>query len=290
MNQLLGKNTKSSPFPAIPTIRIPQITPLSDQSVCAKLKARKELVAEHVEAYDEEKNNSASEKLLNSTQHNFDVLFEAIGIAYLEDNRTQRISGSTLVLSLLVVAVSASTLPEQDRRVIGGSLAETGQFPYAFDVALVILPIPVTLSVTIFPVRLPNRRQVEATFVGQQATFMGWGRFGDGTTNSDVLRFGRSQVISNLACTVSLITNTILSEHICTEGFDLSAGRGSPCQGDSGAPLTIVDADGITTLIGVFSFHSILGCDSGRAVVFTRMSAYLDWIADNSDVTIRDDF
>ncbi|XP_055531350.1 brachyurin-like [Wyeomyia smithii] len=272
---------------------------------------------------------------------------------------------STLVLSLLVVAVSASTLPEQDRRVIGGSLAETGQFPYAvglitrinilltgqcsgvllsrtailtsascvsgvqsaevvmgglrindgsesgqvrmtatqfiihngfledtenYDVALVILPIPVTLSVTIMPVRLPNRRQVEATFVGQQATFMGWGRFGDGTTNSDVLRFGRSQVISNLACTVSLITNTILSEHICTEGFDLSAGRGSPCQGDSGAPLTIVDADGITTLIGVFSFHSILGCDSGRATVFTRMSAYLDWIANNSDVTIRDDF
>ncbi|XP_053688541.1 collagenase-like [Sabethes cyaneus] len=271
----------------------------------------------------------------------------------------------TIVLCLLVVAASASTLPEHDRRVIGGSLAAAGQFPYAvglitrinillsgqcsgsllstrailtsascvsgvqsaevvmgglrindpsepgqvrmtatqfiihngylegtenFDVALVILPIPVTLSDTIRPVRLPNRRQVEASFNGQQGTFMGWGRFGDGTTNSDVLRFGRSQVITNLACTVSLVTSTILSEHICTEGFNSGAGRGSPCQGDSGAPLTIVDADGTTTLVGVFSFHSVLGCDSGRAAVYTRMSAYLDWIAENSDVVIRDDF
>ncbi|XP_055531351.1 collagenase-like [Wyeomyia smithii] len=158
-----------------------------------------------------------------------------------------------------------------------------------FDVALVVLPSAISFSDNIQPVRLPNRRQVEGSFVGQQATFMGWGRFGEGTANSADLRFGRSQVITNLACIISLPTNTILGEHICTAGMN-DAGQGSPCQGDSGAPLTVMGAEGITTQIGVFSFHSILGCDSGRAAVYTRMSSYLDWIEQNSDVEVMDDF
>ncbi|XP_055619549.1 collagenase-like [Toxorhynchites rutilus septentrionalis] len=160
----------------------------------------------------------------------------------------------------------------------------------SYDVALVELPFPVTESERIRPVRLPNRRQIQASFNGQQGTFMGWGRFGEGNSLSDVLRFGRSQVISNLACRVSLPTSQILDAHICTAGFSQNPIQGSPCPGDSGSPLTIVDADGITTQIGVFSYNSVLGCDSGRAAVFTRMSAYLDWIGENSDVVIRDDF
>lgn len=35
------------------------------------------------------------------------------------------------VLALVVAAVSASTIPERDQRVIGGSVAEAGQFPYS---------------------------------------------------------------------------------------------------------------------------------------------------------------
>ncbi|XP_053674813.1 collagenase-like [Anopheles nili] len=157
--------------------------------------------------------------------------------------------------------------------------------PDIFDVGLVRLPLPVPFSDRVRPVRLPNLRQVEATFVGQQATVTGWGRFGEGTTTSQDLRFGRSQVISTLACRINLPTNTILDEHVCTDGAN-----SSPCQGEFGAPLTIVDADGITTQIGVFSFISILGCESGRAAVHTRMSSYLTWIGQNSDVEIRDNF
>ncbi|ETN60711.1 chymotrypsin BI [Anopheles darlingi] len=157
--------------------------------------------------------------------------------------------------------------------------------PDIFDVALLHLPLPVPFSERVRPVRLPNLRQIEASFAGQQATFIGWGRFGEGTTNSDVLRFGRAQVITTLACRINLPTNTIDDAHVCTDGAN-----SSPCQGDVGAPLTIVDADGITTQIGVFSFISILGCESGRAAVHTRMSSYLTWIGQNSDVEIRDNF
>lgn len=159
-----------------------------------------------------------------------------------------------------------------------------------FDVALAVLPIPVSFTNNIRPVRLPNRRQVDAAFNGQQGTFMGWGRFGSGNTNSPVLRFGRSTIMTNIACRLNLPTNTVLDTNICTEGLNEQAGLGAPCAGETGAPLTIVDADGITTQVGVFSFNSVLGCESGRAAVFTRMSAYLTWIGENSDVEIRDGF
>ncbi|XP_001843410.2 collagenase [Culex quinquefasciatus] len=190
------------------------------------------------------------------------------------------------------LAINNPTEPGQVRMtvtqfVVHSGFEENGE---VFDVALARLPSAVSFSDNLRPVRLPNRRQVDNLFTNQQGTFIGWGRFGEGTTNSEVLRFGRSTVISNLACRLSLPTNTILDENICTNGLDSATNQASPCQGDSGAPLTVTDADGITTQIGVFSFHSILGCDSGRAAVFTRMSAYLDWIAANSDVVIRDDF
>lgn len=158
--------------------------------------------------------------------------------------------------------------------------------PEIFDVALVRLPQSVsTGSANINVVRLPNRRQVEATFVGQQATVFGWGSMGPGSDFTDDLRFARAQVISQLSCSINLPTSTILNEHVCTDG----AGN-SPCAGDYGGPLTIVDVDGQTTQIGVFSFNSVLGCTLGRPAVYTRMSSYLDWIGQNSDVIIRDDY
>nr|XP_040227156.2 collagenase-like [Anopheles coluzzii] len=169
-----------------------------------------------------------------------------------------------------------------ERFILHTSFVEGGE---NFDVALGRLPRSVSFTDRIRPIRLPNRRQVQATFAGQQGTVFGWGRFGSGISNSAELRFGRAEIITNLACRVSLPTNTIGDAHMCTDGS-----VSSPCAGDNGAPLTIVDADGITTQVGVFSFNSVLGCDAGRAAVYTRLSAYLDWIGANSDVTIRDNF
>ncbi|KAL1401459.1 hypothetical protein pipiens_001951 [Culex pipiens pipiens] len=154
--------------------------------------------------------------------------------------------------------------------------------PGIFDVALIRLPQAVT---SVRPIRLPNLRQVESTFVGQQATIVGWGSMGQGAAQSSYLRFARSPVITTLSCRTGLPTQQITDQHICT-----NSEQNSPCQGDNGGPLTITDADGITTQIGMFSFNSILGCESNRPAVYTRMSSYLNWIGDNSDVEIRDNF
>lgn len=59
------------------------------------------------------------------------------------------------------------------------------------------------------------------------------------------------------------------------------------CNGDSGGPLVVNESDGNATEIGIVSFGSSLGCESGFPGVFTRVSEYVDWIATNGNITIR---
>lgn len=50
--------------------------------------------------------------------------------------------------------------------------------------------------------------------------------------------------------------------------------------------MTIVEVDGITTQVGIVSWGSILGCGSSHTVN-TRVSEYLDWIAENTDYNLN---
>jgi len=152
------------------------------------------------------------------------------------------------------------------------------------DIALVRTSTPIQFSATVGLVRLPNRRQVEQTFENQQARISGWGSTGLGSTLQRFLRVGFGQVISQTACRVRFpATSSGLT--LCIDGSDVNF-----CTGDFGGPVTITDADQITTQIGVKSFNSPIGCTHGWPGGFTRTSMYLDWIAEHSDVVIRDDF
>lgn len=52
-------------------------------------------------------------------------------------------------------------------------------------------------------------------------------------------------------------------------------------QGDSGGPLNCQAADGRWEVHGIASFVSGLGCDTPKKpTVFTRVSAFEDWIAE----------
>ena len=62
----------------------------------------------------------------------------------------------------------------------------------------------------------------------------------------------------------------------------------SSLAGDEGSPLLLLEADGSWTQIGIFSYQFSLGCDRGWPPVYTRVTSYLDWIAANSDVVIRE--
>lgn len=59
-------------------------------------------------------------------------------------------------------------------------------------------------------------------------------------------------------------------------------------QGDSGGPLVIKDFDGNLTQVGLVSFGLSLGCENSWPSVYTRLTEFLDFIAKNSDVVIRD--
>lgn len=50
-------------------------------------------------------------------------------------------------------------------------------------------------------------------------------------------------------------------------------------QGDSGGPLNCPVEDGLWQVHGIVSFGSSRGCNTyKKPVVFTRVSAYIDWI------------
>uniref|UniRef100_A0A182NIQ9 Peptidase S1 domain-containing protein n=1 Tax=Anopheles dirus TaxID=7168 RepID=A0A182NIQ9_9DIPT len=155
------------------------------------------------------------------------------------------------------------------------------------DIALVRLSRPAILSNYIRLARLPNWRQADSQFVGQLATVAGWGALGQNAP--EILPLNNlhrvdGAVVTNTACNLQYLGG-ISDSHVC-----VSTTNGSPCQGDHGGPLTVQDADGGQTVIGVFSFVSVLGCDLDRPAVYTRLTMYLPWIEANSDVTIRIDF
>lgn len=56
----------------------------------------------------------------------------------------------------------------------------------------------------------------------------------------------------------------------------------STCQGDSGGPLAV---EGQNLLIGVTSFVSGAGCQSGGPAGFARVTSHLDWIAGHTGIS-----
>lgn len=100
----------------------------------------------------------------------------------------------------------------------------------------------------------------------------GWG---NNDPDDTVLKGLELEIISNGRCE-SKLNRIIRYSLMCTSGADKAGG----CEERGGAPLT---HNGI--LIGILSYSSYV-CDLGKPSVFTRISAYLDWIEENSDVNI----
>lgn len=54
--------------------------------------------------------------------------------------------------------------------------------------------------------------------------------------------------------------------------------------------MVIVEADNTPTLIGISSFPSGLGCNGNRATIYTRISFYLRWIQEVTNINVLNDF
>ncbi|XP_001659052.2 brachyurin [Aedes aegypti] len=151
------------------------------------------------------------------------------------------------------------------------------------DIAIVQLSRPAVLGDYVDVARLPRRYHAAFSFTGWNSTVAGWGSSGNRDNEPlplQHLHFAHGEVITNFVCGLS--HSFVREGHICT-----TTEEGGPCDGDEGGPV-YAEVDGETLLIGLHSFHysGIRGCDRGRSAVNTRVTEYLDWIGQNTDVEI----
>ena len=110
---------------------------------------------------------------------------------------------------------------------------------------------------------------------------MGWGQTisDDDHSDSDVLLEVTLPVLSNADCAVAYEKSgrerCINPGSVCA-GIE-GDGRG-PCAGDSGGPLVYFDESGDGYQIGIVSWGEASCAQPDFPVVFTRVTAYLDWI------------
>ncbi|XP_037666377.1 chymotrypsin-C [Choloepus didactylus] len=142
------------------------------------------------------------------------------------------------------------------------------------DIALIKLAEPVLLSDTIQVPCLPQEGTVLAQDYPCYVT--GWGRLWTNGPIADVLQQGLQPVVDYATCSQSDWWGTTVRDTMVCAGGD---GVISACNGDSGGPLNCQAENGSWEVHGIVSFGSSLGCNTRKKpAVFTRVSAYIDWI------------
>lgn len=155
------------------------------------------------------------------------------------------------------------------------------------DIALIGIPSPLTLTLSVQAIRLPHREQMSHTFVGSTATVSGWGEAFPGSGVQSLLRWVNVRVISNAQCRLTFGPAVVVQHVICTLGLN-NPNQGT-CGGDSGGPL-FVEENGINTLVGVVAFGAhpnIGGCSAGHPSGYMRTAHFLPWINQRSGIPIR---
>ncbi|XP_050314842.1 proclotting enzyme isoform X2 [Anthonomus grandis grandis] len=144
------------------------------------------------------------------------------------------------------------------------------------DIAILKLDRPARKSKYVIPLCLPPREARQEQFSGKRSTVVGWGTTFYGGKESTVQRQAILPVWRNEDCNQAYF-QPITSNFICA-GY--SEGGIDACQGDSGGPL-MLNWDARWIQIGVVSFGNKCG-EPGYPGVYTRVTEYLDWIAENT--------
>uniref|UniRef100_A0A3B3ZCQ1 pancreatic elastase II n=1 Tax=Periophthalmus magnuspinnatus TaxID=409849 RepID=A0A3B3ZCQ1_9GOBI len=143
------------------------------------------------------------------------------------------------------------------------------------DIALLKLERPVTFSDTIKPACLPEEGTVLPN--GTPCYVTGWGRLTTSGPGAIILQQALLPVVSYEICSQEDWWSFLLTRDMVCAGGD---GIKSSCMGDSGGPLNCQSSDGSWEVHGVVSFGSGQGCNVvKKPSVFTRVSAYNDWIS-----------
>nr|AAO21124.1 elastase B [Danio rerio] len=150
-------------------------------------------------------------------------------------------------------------------------------FTIGKDIALIKLEIAVTIGTPITPACLPEAGDVLPHNAPCYVT--GWGRFYINGPLADILQQAFLPVVDHATCSKSdWWGSQVTTSMVCAGGDGVVAG----CNGDSGGPLNCAGSDGAWEVHGIVSFGSGLSCNyNKKPTVFTRVSAYSDWISKN---------
>uniref|UniRef100_A0A3Q2FJE0 Serine protease 56 n=1 Tax=Cyprinodon variegatus TaxID=28743 RepID=A0A3Q2FJE0_CYPVA len=149
------------------------------------------------------------------------------------------------------------------------------------DIALVELTSPVVLSEYVTPVCLPTATDPPT---GSPCLVAGWGSLYEDGPSADVVMEAKVPLLPQSTCKSALgkelVTNTMLCAGYLSGGID-------SCQGDSGGPLIYQDRiSGRFQLSGITSWGD--GCgEKGKPGVYTRVSAFSDWIQAEIQKSLR---
>ncbi|XP_014277409.1 venom protease [Halyomorpha halys] len=146
------------------------------------------------------------------------------------------------------------------------------------DIGLIRLQQNVQFNRNIHPICLPKPPDMRSQSIVMKFPFVaGWGATPEGPGSKKLLQI-QVPVTDNESCDKVYTPKgaRILSKQLCA-GY-LNGGKDA-CQGDSGGPLMLPKGNAYY-LFGVVSFG--YGCaQAGFPGVYTRVTSYLDWIADN---------
>ncbi|XP_067644968.1 brachyurin [Eurosta solidaginis] len=181
------------------------------------------------------------------------------------------------VTSAAVFNVSASDFYVYEKYTLSGGRD---------DIGLIRLPTPATLSAAVQTIPLARRFMTQSFLEGKTVTTSGWGLTSDGSSEKMqfnlLLYYVDGPVIGMRECACYYLPGLVRSlNHICVSG---EGGRGS-CDGDSGGPLTYY-YNNKNYLIGLTAFGSAGGCEIGFPSVYTRITSYLDWIAERTGIKV----
>ncbi|XP_030383720.1 transmembrane protease serine 9 [Scaptodrosophila lebanonensis] len=163
----------------------------------------------------------------------------------------------------------------QHREVDFGRVHELysgGVGPY--DIALLHVSESFDFDQYVQPANLPAREQIPSG----ETHLYGWGQPKSYVlTAAKTLQTVTTQVVEWNTCKETLPEDAPLAEtNVCSDSLQQSI---SACNGDSGGPL-VIEREGVSSeLIGVVSWGYIPCGLANLPSVYTRVSAYVDWIA-----------
>ncbi|KAE8746434.1 hypothetical protein FOCC_FOCC006800 [Frankliniella occidentalis] len=159
------------------------------------------------------------------------------------------------------------------------------------DIAIINVPYDFTFPDTKKPaiglIALPAYSEIGDGLANAAVTVSGWGKTSDSSdlTSTD-LQYGQMNLAADHKECAAEYGASIIGTKLCTA----SSQGASTCAGDVGGPVKRAVDDGFvrTELIGIVSFGRPESCTAGKPVVFTRVSAFYDFIESNSDVKVPD--